>query len=137
MNNQNKYGFAEVVDTLADSIAVYRIIKEPLSDGLQITDLLAVYNAYPLLREIYLDRNIFIQELLDLSPEESELVLVELSARTGIARDNVERVALESLSIATRAYGLIVHVLDEVKAIRVDINILLKVEDGPGGALAA
>ncbi len=133
----NKYGFSEVVDTLADSIAVYRIIKEPLADGFQLPDLLALYQAYPLLLEIYNDRTVFLQELLDLTPEEAKIVLDQLSQRTGVPRDNVERVALQALSISTRAYGLVFNTLAEIQALRKEIDILLAVDNGqPGGALA-
>jgi hypothetical protein len=57
MNYQeNLLGYDEVVDTLADSITIYRKISTPLRDGFQFPDLLSLYDAYPHLREMYDDR---------------------------------------------------------------------------------
>jgi hypothetical protein len=57
MNYQsNTLGYDEVVDTLADSITVYRKISTPLQDSFQFPDLLSLYDAYPHLREMYDDR---------------------------------------------------------------------------------
>jgi hypothetical protein len=56
MNTSNQYGYDEVVDTLGDSIEIYRLIKEPLQDGLQFTDILDLYRAYPRALEVFNDR---------------------------------------------------------------------------------
>lgn len=136
MNTNSKLGYDEIVDTLGDSIEIYRDIKEPLSDGFQIPDLITIYGAYPKATEIYRDRNTFWAQLLDLDGDESVKVLDDLSVRTGIPRDNVERVAFQSFSVASRTYRLVQHNIREVDAIRDEITLIINIDnDQPDGVL--
>lgn len=124
MNKSNQYGYDEVVDTLGDCIEIYRLIKEPLADGLQFTDILALYRAYPRVLEVFNDRQTFIQQFLDLTPAESVQVLDELSARTGEPRDKVEQIATQSFQLAGRVYRLGSYVIEESKGIYEDIQLI-------------
>jgi hypothetical protein len=124
MNKSKQYGYDEVVDTLGDSIEIYRKINTPLEDGLQFTDILALYDAYPLAMEVFNDRNTFIRQFLDLTPDESVRVLDELSARTGTPRDKVEQIATQSFQMASRVYRLGSYVVEESKGIYADIQLI-------------
>ena len=132
MNTNNVLGYAEVVDTLADSITVYRTISQPLQDGFQFPDLLALYEAYPHLMEVYNDRRQFAAEFIDLTPEESVEVLKELSTRTGVPQDRVEQVAFRSLSVVGRTYRLISNTLAEVQDLREEVFLIFRTEEGKG-----
>jgi hypothetical protein len=131
-NQQNLLGYDEVVDTLADSITVYRKISEPLRDGFQFPDLLSLYDAYPHLREIYDDRRTFSAQFLDLTAEESISVLDELSQRTGVARDKVEQVAFRAFGVAGRTYRLVRHNISEIQDIREEASLIFRTEEGEG-----
>ncbi|MEL6275319.1 MAG: hypothetical protein AAFQ37_03505 [Bacteroidota bacterium] len=133
--NTNELGFDEVVDTLGDSIEIYRTIKQPLQDGLDFTDLLAVYDAYPLAIEVYNDRNTFLSQLLDLSADEASQVLDRLTERTGIPRDNVEQIAFQSFSIASRTYRLIDNTIRETRAIIDEVRLVVGLDNGLPGAV--
>lgn len=124
----NNLPYDEVVDTFADGIEIYRKIRTPLNDGLQFTDILAVYDAYPQTVEIYNDRKVFLEQFLDLTPEESVLVMDEVAERTGTPRDNVEAVAFKSLRVASRTYRLVRHNLEEGKEILLDIKEIAGVD---------
>lgn len=118
----NNLPFDEVVDTYVDAVGIYRDIREPLRDGFDFPDLFAIYKAYPAALEIYNDRNIFVDQLLDLTPEESVLVYDQVSQRTGEPRDGVELVASKSLRVSLRTYRLVRHNMEEVKEILIDIK---------------
>ena len=133
MNYQeNLLGSDEAVDTLADSITVYRKISAPLQDGFQFPDLLALYDAYPHLREMYVDRRTFAAQFIDLTAEETIDVLDELAIRTGVLRDKVEQVAFRAFSIAGRTYRLVRHNLAEIQDIREESTLIFLMEDGEG-----
>jgi hypothetical protein len=133
MNYQeNLLGYDEVVDTLADSITVYRKISTPLRDGFQFPDLLSLYDAYPHLREMYDDRRTFAAQFIDLTAEETIAVLDELAVRTGVPRDKVEQVAFRAFSIAGRTYRLVRHNLAEIQDIREEASLIFRMEDGEG-----
>jgi hypothetical protein len=133
MNYQeNLLGYDEVVDTLADSITVYRKISTPLRDGFQFPDLLSLYDAYPHLREMYDDRRTFAAQFIDLTAEETLAVLDELAVRTGVPRDKVEQVAFRAFSIAGRTYRLVRHNSAEIQDIREEAILIFRMEDGKG-----
>lgn len=125
MNNNilsNGLPYDEVVDTYADSIEIYRKIKGPLSDGLDFTDILAVYDAYPLAVEVFNDRKKFVDQFLDLTPQETVLVFNEVQERTGEPRDKVEAISQKSLRVAARTYRLGRYVIEEGKEILLDVQ---------------
>ncbi|MEM6397791.1 MAG: hypothetical protein AAF741_15690 [Bacteroidota bacterium] len=134
-NQSNLLGYAEVADTLADTIEVYRIIKEPLSDGIDFTDILPLYEAYPRLREIFSDRQTFVAELLDLTPQEATLALDQVAQRVGVARDQVEYIALRSFDIASRVYRLAIHNISEINLIRAEFALIGKMGESEGPLL--
>lgn len=122
MNPINNLPYDEVVDTFADSIEIYRKIRTPLNDGIQFTDVLALYDAYPQTVEIYNDRNVFLAQFLDLTSEESANVADEVAARTGEPRDQVEFTMQKSLRVASRTYRLARHIQEEGKEILIDVK---------------
>ncbi|MEM9259703.1 MAG: hypothetical protein AAGA62_08655 [Bacteroidota bacterium] len=133
--NTNQLGYDEVVDTLADSITVYRKISAPLRDGFQFPDLLSLYEAYPYLVEIYEDRRTFAAQFIDLTADETLEVLQELSLRTDVPRDKVEQVAFRAFSVAGRTYRLVRHTLSEVQDIREEAALIFRTEQGEGVGL--
>lgn len=124
MNSINNLPYDEVVDTFGDSIEIYRKIREPLADGIQFTDILAIYDAYPQTVEVYNDRKVFLEQFLDLTAEESAAVVVDVAKRTGEPRDTVEQTMQLSLRVASRTYRLGRHVMEEGQDILADVKAI-------------
>lgn len=123
---ENKYGYDEVVDTAGDLIEVQRNIREALKDGAQLTDLLVIYDNYPKLKEVWEDRKVFAQQLLDLTPEESGLAWEQIVERVGMDKDKAERVMFAGLRNAGRAYRLYSYAKSELLDMYNDIEETLK-----------
>lgn len=119
---ENKYGFDEVVDTLADAIEVATGFEEKLKDGLQFTDSFEIVEQYPKIVEIYTDRKIFIQQFNDLTTEETDQAVALIAERTGKADGFIRKYAIKSLNLAARVYRLGKHVFDEFEDIREELK---------------
>jgi hypothetical protein len=130
---QNLHGTEKLKQALVASIQIKRKIAEPLADGFQIPDLLAIYAAYPLAKRTFDDRQDIVTEFLDLTPEESVEVLDHVTAETGEPRDSVETVALQSFRVASRVYSLVDYNIREAKGIYLDIRMI----GGMSGNVAA
>lgn len=123
---ENKYGFAEVVDTFSDAIEIGTAVENAISDGVQFTDLFAVYQQYPKAKEIYDEFEVFRRQFLDLTPEESRQAFDQIAERTGVDKSVVQGKALLFLSLAGRGYRLVDYALKEATAIAQDAKDLLK-----------
>lgn len=122
MEQENKYGFDEIVDTAGDLIEVQRDIRGALKDGLQLSDILVLYNQYPKVKEVWEDRRVFAQQLADLMPEESTQAWDQITARVGIERDKAERILYAGLRNSGRAYRLYDYARNELVDMYNDIE---------------
>jgi hypothetical protein len=122
MEQENKYGFDEVVDTACDLIEVQRDIRGALKDGFQLSDILVLYNQYPKLKEVWEDKKVFGQQLADLTPDESTQAWDQITARVGIERDKAERIVYAGLRNGGRAYRLYDYTKNELVDMYNDIE---------------
>lgn len=102
---KNEFPHNEVVDTLGDLFDVYDIGKRQLKDGFQFTDTFAVIEIYPKLKEVYDDRRVFVQQFLDLTPEESSKVVVELAQRINAPADETKQKITTVLALTSTTYS--------------------------------
>lgn len=109
---ENVLGFDEVVDTASDAIEVATTIRRALADGLDLTDVGAVFSAAPRLAEIYRDRNLFLAQVADLTPEESVQAAAVIAARTDVPNDRVLEKAHEALFLLARTHQAVVGTVD-------------------------
>lgn len=112
MQKENLLGYDEVVDTAADAIEAAQAIREALADGLDLSDVGAVFKAAPRLVEIYRDRNTFVAQLADLTPEESLLAAAAIAERTNIPNDRVLEKANEALFLLARTHQAVIGGVD-------------------------
>lgn len=124
MNSFNQLGTENLQRALVSSIQIKRKIAGPLADGFQIPDLLAIYEAYPLAKGVFDNRQDIVDEFLDLTPQESVDVLNYVAAETGEPRDSVETVAIQSFRVASRVYNLVDYNIREAKGIYQDIQLI-------------
>lgn len=109
----NEYGYDEIVDSSVDVIFAARDFHVALKDGVQVGDILVVWKQYPNIQEIINDRQTFAKQFLDLNPDESVAAYAEISEKTGLPTNGIEKVVLTSLKTASRIYRLVDYVLDE------------------------
>ena len=117
MAKENKYGYAEVVDTISDAIEFGDKAEKALSDGFQVTDLLVMVQEFPRLKEIYQDRKTFLLEFKDLTAAESEQALAQIAKRTGISIGIVRTKSLAALDLAYEVQALIDDTITRAKRI--------------------
>lgn len=105
-----KYGFDEVVDTLADAIEIAQDFAEkmPTGDGSVIEKampiLFELVEQWPKLKEIYEDRETFWQQFKDLDAAESAAAVDQIGERVGLDGNAVIDKALRSLNLAAIIY---------------------------------
>lgn len=107
MESSAKLGFDEVVDTAVDIIESGVIIGEALSDGIQITDLSALFQLAPKAAEIKGDWREALDQLNDLDPDEAKEAARQIAARTGNPVDGILARVNEAFDIVADAYGLV------------------------------
>lgn len=117
MAKENKYGYAEVVDTISDAIEFAEKAEKALSDGFQVTDLMVMVTEFPKLKEIYNDRKTFLLEFKDLTPAESEQALAQIAKRTGLATGIVRTKSMVALDLAYEVQALIEDTITRAKRI--------------------
>ena len=69
--------FDEVTDSLRDVITVVAIVEKELGDGFQWPDLFALLQAQPIVNEIIRDVSVFIEQFLQLSPDNSITAVIQ------------------------------------------------------------
>jgi hypothetical protein len=117
MAKENKYGFAEVVDTISDAIEFGDKVEKALKDGFQVTDLMILVAEFPRLKEIYQDRKTFLTEFKDLIAAESEQALAQISKRTGLSGGVVRTKSLAALDLAYEVQALVDDTITRAKRI--------------------
>lgn len=117
MAKENKYGFAEVVDTISDAIEFGEKAEKALSDGFQVTDLMVMVTEFPKLKEIYNDRKTFFMEFKDLTASESEQALAQIAKRTGISASIVRTKSMAALDLAYEIQALVDDTITRAKRI--------------------
>jgi len=123
MARENKYGYAEVVDTSVDAIKVLSSFEETVSStgpspGLQVMDALEVLRQYPTLMEIYNDRNTFIRELRDLTPTEADEVYAQIAAQTQLLPGEAKKKTLVALDLVRELYDAVDESIERFNRIK-------------------
>lgn len=101
------FGFSEVVDTACDIIESGVIVSDALTDGVQISDLAALFQLAPKAKEIKGDWRTALDQLNDLDPAEAKEAARQIAARTGNPVDGILARVNEAFDIVADAYGLI------------------------------
>lgn len=105
MQPQNNLGYDQIIDTAVDVIDVAKAVQEAFADGIDITDAVTLFRVAPRIGEIYNDRNLFVAQLKDLTPEEGIMAAVDISARTNVPGDLVFEKVNEALMLLARTYA--------------------------------
>lgn len=105
MELENKLGFDEVVDTACDIIESGVIIGVAVEDGIQITDLSALFALAPKAAEIKGDWRKALDQLNDLDPDEAKEAARLIAARTGNPQEGILARVNEAFNIVADAYG--------------------------------
>lgn len=112
-------GYDEIVDSSVKVIQVARKIDEVLSDGLQpLPDLLALTSELTVISDIVADRKIFVEQLLDLKPEESRAAVAEIAEKAEIEEGTVYQVIVNGLALAAAWHEQINSTIDLVQSTR-------------------
>ena len=69
--------FDEVTDSLRDVITVVAIVEKELADGFQWADVFALLQVQPIVNEIIRDVSIFVEQFLQLSPQNSVTAVIQ------------------------------------------------------------
>lgn len=107
MEENQKLGFDELVDTAADILEAADQIGGALSDGFQITDLAALLSVAPKAAEIKRDGKQAVNELLDLDPDEAEQASQAIAARTGKPATGIINRVNVAFTLSARTYRLV------------------------------
>lgn len=99
--SSNTLGFDEVVDSLGDALTVTEKVHAALADGIGVTDIGTIFQITPLLNEIIRDRDTFVAQFADLTPEESQAVAEALVLQHGGSADVIVQKALAALDLAS------------------------------------
>lgn len=115
MASENKFGFAEVVDTFSDVINAVTAFIATVSGGFNLLKFLQFALAeYPNLQEVVEDFDTFLKELADLTPQEALDAVGQIDARTdGPVADGIVNV----LKVAAVSYDYIDKTLNGARRI--------------------
>jgi len=112
MEPQNNLGIDHLVDVAVDIIETSDIVAKALSDGLDITDVGAVWKAAPRLAEIVREGKEAYNELLDLTPEESTLAAQQIAERANLPATGVLGKVNSGLILLARTHQEIADDID-------------------------
>ena len=112
MEPQNNLGIDHLVDVAVDIIETSDIVAKALSDGLDITDVGAVWKAAPRLAEIVQEGKEAYNELLDLTPEESTLAAQQIAERANLPATGVLGKVNSGLILLARTHQEIADDID-------------------------
>ena len=118
----NELGFDEVVDWASDVIEVTAEVREALKDGFQWQDSFVLLKNQAKLTEIVTDADDFLDQLMDLTTEEADQAIAQISDRTGVEQDQVNFTIVFGMQICNRAYRLIDHNVNEVNGLKADVQ---------------
>lgn len=104
--NDQKFGFAEIVDTCTDIIAIGKSVATALADGVQIQDAFVLIENFPRVQEISRDGRQAIRELADLTPDEAADAVAAIAERTDAPTTGVIARVNEAFSILARGYNI-------------------------------
>jgi predicted transcriptional regulator len=108
---KNELGFDEIADTLKDLHKVAETVEDRLKDGFQLTDSFALVEIYPRLQEVYEDRQEFLAEFKDLTPDEAAQVIDALAEQIGDEPSKVEQRILQVLTLTGSTYAYLKMVI--------------------------
>lgn len=112
MEPKNTLGITELVDTAVDVLEVGQTVGRALSDGLDLTDIGAVWNVAPRLVEVIRDGKQALAELMDLTPAESAEAVLQISERAHLPATGVLGKVQESLILLARTHQEIADGID-------------------------
>ena len=125
MTEEQKLGFDEVVDTLADIIETADSVFVVFKDGFQpLQDLIALTPIFPRIQEIVTDAPLAWQQFKDLDVEEAQTVRDRLVERLDLSNDNVDSKIKGSVKILSNVYSLLSYNIAQFNAIKADIEDL-------------
>lgn len=101
----NTLGFDEIVDSCSDIIESAALVGEALKDGFQITDAGVAFAIFPTISELIRDGKKAVNQLLDLSPEESLAASAAIAARTGHLPGSIVPHVTEAFALLARTHG--------------------------------
>lgn len=112
MQTDNNLGYDEVVDTIVDLIQIGRTVGDALADGLDLTDVTAVFSIAPRLVEVYRDANTAYAQLLDLTTGEASLAVAEIAEHAQLPATGILGKVNEALNLLSRTYQEVVDGID-------------------------
>lgn len=112
MEPKNTLGITELVDTAVDVLEVGQTVGRALSDGLDLTDIGAVWTVAPRLVEVIRDGKQALAELMDLEPEESAEAVRQISTRANLPPTGVLGKVQEALVLLARTHQEIADDID-------------------------
>lgn len=112
LEKENVLGYDEVVDTAIDAIETAKAVRDAVADGLDLSDISALFKVAPRIAEIYRDRNVFVAQVADLTPEESLLAATAIAERTNEPNDTVFAKANEAIYLLARTHQTVVAGVD-------------------------
>lgn len=118
MEPVQELGFDQLVDTAIDIIESGVIVADAVSDGIQISDLGALFSLAPKAAAIKTEWRQALNELADLTPEEAQEAQRQIAARTGNPATGIIARVNEAFDIVADAYGLVkqtIYLVDRAK----------------------
>lgn len=112
MEPKNTLGINELVDTAVDVLEVGQTVGRALSDGLDLTDIGAVWTVAPRLVEVIRDGKQALAELMDLTPGESAEAVLQISDRANLPATGVLGKVQEALVLLARTHQEIADDID-------------------------
>lgn len=102
----DQLGIDELVDTCADLLETADIIIDAAADGIGFDDIGAVLSIAPKVNELRRDYKAAVNELLDLTPEESAEAARRIAARTGKLENGIINRVNEAFVLVARIHRL-------------------------------
>jgi len=104
MDNTNNLGTANLVDTAVDILNTAQAVATAANDGIGVTDLVTLLQVAPALNRIRKTGRPALDELLDLSVEESREVVAQIAFRTGNPPTGLLQKVNESFTLLVNTY---------------------------------
>lgn len=108
-------GYQKIADTLNILLELASDIKAALADGLQVTDALVIWQNFPELQKVYREGKEAIREFIDLTPDEAEEVIRQISNNQDIPQDKVFDAIKAAFRLLGRTYRIIDNLINEGK----------------------
>ncbi len=105
MENQN-LGIEALVSTAVDILNTAEKVAEAATDGIGVTDIYTLLTVAPALNRIRKSGRAALEELLDLSVEESREAAVQIGQRTGMPQTGIIAKVNEAFTILVNAYAV-------------------------------